>query len=481
MTAFGTRTAPKRGAKGSKKKKPAKKGAGPQPSVAGKQAVPPMSGLAVAPKIIAPTAVETEGPETEAEEATTSAPEVVASGPEAESGEVEAEDEGPVELTEEERLANVATLTAEDKLKLLTAWKIAPNDTRQKFIFQTQASYIYFSNLSDEARLFVNGQGIKKQRPMSPEDIVKAKADKARVEQEAAEKLAQEQAAEQARQAHDAKKKTFADNRAELKKRIAARLVAEKLDDFIWADDFEKQADAKASIIEKNPTADVKKQTNALDKEFTSRIDKEKKTREVTELAKNKAYDKLNRDTLAKIKDAVINDASLAATEFDTRCVQALRDQRNPTDPKTWIKWLKLQMYPAMETLSDQDGFKMHFSLDEESLTMPGIITDTTTAVQLVDQIMRAPSGLKLKEAHVSLESGVRSSDGKYKNPHLYWRGPGRYELNYSDQGSAGNRRWDENLIDQAGVVKALDAAMAEIKARITADAQKVLDKAGDL
>jgi hypothetical protein len=94
---------------------------------------------------------------------------------------------------------------------------------------------------------------------------------------------------------------------------------------------------------------------------------------------------------------------------------------------------------------------------------------------------MRAPSNLKMKQAHVSMETGVTDSSGGFKNPHLYWRGPGRYEMKYSDDGVPGYARWDDNDIDEDGVVEALNAAMAEIKARITGDAQRVIDKAGDL
>jgi hypothetical protein len=491
----GTLVGPRRGAKkknNNKKKKGKSVGTTPTPKQAVVTAVPPMSGLAVGPKADAPktsestkateptkVTEESETGEVDVEEG--SGPETEGPTAESETDEVEAEDESPAELTEEERLENLATLTPDDKINLLASWKLAPDDSRQKFIFQTQESYVYFRDLDDDVRPVVSGQAIKKQRPMSPEEVEKAKAAKAKIEKEVAEKLAKEQAAEQAKKAHDAKKQTFADNREELRKRIAARLVAEKLDDFVWAEDFEKEAAVKASIIEKNPTADVKKQSNALDKEFNSRVDQEKKRREVEKAATNAAYAKLNKTKLGEIKTAVLADASLTAADFDSRCVEALRAQRNPTALATWIKWLKLQMYPKMEALGDQHGYKMHFSLDEESLSMPAIVTDTTTAAQLVDLIMRAPSNLKMKQAHVSMETGVTDSSGGFKNPHLYWRGPGRYEMKYSDDGVPGYARWDDNDIDEDGVVEALNAAMAEIKARITGDAQRVIDKAGDL
>jgi hypothetical protein len=192
------------------------------------------------------------------------------------------------------------------------------------------------------------------------------------------------------------------------------------------------------------------------------------------------SFERLAPWKLNEIKDDVLADTSQTAADFILRARAALAEQRNPSDIEKWKSWLLLTMYPNYKKLDAREGFGVHFTVAANSLTLPTLVTAATTAAQLLNSLFRAPSGEKMDEAHVSLETGVTDRDGSPKNPHKYWNdGPNGYEL-YFGKGLDRTARWGADK-EEGDIKNALDAAMKEAYDALLERAGYVLAQAGRL
>lgn len=376
----------------------------------------------------------------------------------------------------EQRLRSLATVLPADHAHLEQAWGMPRSAPQFKAAVSKEESYQMFRKLPPALRTVVSATRIKKGTPLEEAELEAAHRKKAEIEKAEAEALAAEQALAKDKVKLAASKATFEKSAKELRDRIAARVAAE-IPDFVWADEFEESVKAGRGKVAAGAAAT--RQAKQVSDRWDSAIDEAKKVRDVTAAAAN--FARLYPSTLDEIKTDVLADASQTVGDFNVRAAAALSAQRNPADLETWKSWMQLTMYPKYKSLQDRADFAVHFTVAANSLSLPALVTDATTPAGLLDSLFRAPSGEKMDEAHVSLETGITDAEGRPKNPHKYWRdGATEYEL-YFGKGADRTARWNPDTTDEADVRAALDAAMQEAYDALLERAEHVLERAGRL
>jgi hypothetical protein len=371
------------------------------------------------------------------------------------------------------RLLKLETVTTADYAHLETQWGMPRSAPQFKAALTKDASYQMFLEVPAELRKIVSATRVKKGTLLAPEEVVAARAKKAEIEAAEAEILRQEQALANDKNKLAASKAVFEAKATALRVRIAAR-VQDEIPDFVWEEEFDRSVVATRGKVATGAAAG--KQEKQVADHWDSAIDEAKKKRDVDAAAAG--FDRLYAATLNEIKTDVLADTSQSAADFTSRATAALSAQRNPSDINRWTSWLDLTMYPKYKKLAAQGGLSVHFTVAANSISLPASVTDATTAAQLLDSLFRAPSGQKMDEAHVSLETGVTNAAGAPKNPHKYWRdGATEYEL-YFDEGAGSTARWGADW-EEADVKEALDAAMTEAYDALLARAAYVLTRAG--
>jgi hypothetical protein len=375
----------------------------------------------------------------------------------------------------QQRLRSLATIIPADLAHLEETWGMPRSAPQFKAAMSKEESYQMFRQLPRELRTIVSATRIKKGTLLDEAELIAARAKREEIRQAEAEALAAEQALAKNQVKLAASKAAFEKTAKELRIRIAARVKAE-IPDFVWEEEFDKSVEATRGKVAQGALA--AKQGKQVSDKWDSAIDEAKKVRDVTAAAAN--FARLHPSTLNEIKTDVLADTTQTVTDFVERARTALSAQRNPTDLETWKSWMQLTMYPKYKSLGAQEGFAVHFTVAANSLSLPALVTDATTPAQLLNSLFRAPSGEKMDEAHVSLETGITDAEGRPKNPHKYWRdGPTEYEL-YFGKGADRSPRWGADT-DEADVKAALDAAMKEAYDALLERAEHVLERAGRL
>jgi hypothetical protein len=374
----------------------------------------------------------------------------------------------------QQRLLTLATITTADYAHLEATWGMPRSAPQFKAAMSQESSYQMFCKVPAALRTIVSGKRIKKGTLLDADEVIAARAKKAEIQKAEAEALAAEQALAKNTKKLAASKATFEMAATALRLRIAARVTAE-IPDFVWEEEFAKSVGAGRGKVAQGALAP--RQGKQVGDHWDSAIDEAKKVRDVN--AAVGSFDRLAPWTLKEIKDDVLADTSQTSADFIVKARAALSAQRNPSDIDKWKSWMQLTMYPKYKKLKAQEGFAVHFTVAANSLTLPALVTPATTAAQLLNSLFRAPSGEKMDEAHVSVETGIYDGDTP-KNPHKYWRdGATEYEL-YFGKGLDRTARWGPDK-EERDIKNALDAAMKEAYDALLERAEYVLAQAGRL
>ncbi len=368
------------------------------------------------------------------------------------------------------------------RTKLAKEWGLGEHDSKFAFAMVSQENFDFISALTAEQRAFLPKAKMRKRQAPSTEDIAAVRKQIEEKAQQESERMRSEEEERNAKEAAHKKRdegaRDWAKFKLELRDRVRERVEAE-MPDYKWGTAFDEIIGATDQRIAKNPSINVDKQIKSTEKSAHSVLDNEKKRRDVAEAAKKYS----NLADAKSITDAVMTDSKLPAAEFDVRASEARRRQRNPDTTEIWATMLQLRLYKPgraipFERLTPRLRYDTHYSVDLDGLTLPAV-TDDTTAEQLLDALLGTVE--KTYRLHVTLETGVERAPDKLALPHRYWNGDGEalYDLYFF-----GNRpRWSnpepkkEAFLEKEDITEALDQAYTELRDRLLARAQLLLQK----
>lgn len=245
-----------------------------------------------------------------------------------------------------------------------------------------------------------------------------------------------------------------------------------------WEAEFTSTEQTYATALQ-NPDANVANLGKKFDAAAQQSVARERKRRGIDEAVKNE-FTKLRHVDMLDAKEQIMKDDLKTVDDFRALAAIKLTAQRNPTDLKVWARWMKLKLYDKsalpFERMTERLGWATHISVDLDALKLPDVVSDATTATELLDGLFRA-SGEKFNRIHVTLETGYSSGPDKLSLPHLYWNGSGGSDL--YELKANGHVRWNTNhTVDD--IKGALDQAYTEMVDRLTERAENILEACGD-
>ena len=410
-----------------------------------------------------------------------------------------------IETSHPIRCLRQQTMTPKDKALVRERWlkssaKLSTDDRptyegRVNAALEDPKTYDYFCRLTEDERLYLDDQSFKAKQGVTQKKTSQFNKNKSAAEMKAIRARESVKLLTNS-EAVNGELVKWRDLETRIRDDVRGRVTAAQLDENVWVSVVDRELAAGASWVSNGQAADAQAGS-------TSEDVRKKVIQAYFRSVLQETSPRLSSVNQQAVRDQVNGDTTIHVDGLANALKAAWLRQVNPGPTQTLATLLGLRLkrttegndFNPLTTVCNlgahgiRNPIGAHYSVGAEGI-WPAVVTDATTADELVRAIFGSGTvDLRLR-VHATLETGVTRTPGgnAHQYPHKYWGGEYNYSFREPDQTGPKFNRWNGERYDdntaaartrrEAGkalVRIALDDADREMRADLIRRAQHIL------